>query len=114
VDWGDYSAAVRRWENVLGRPAPYPTEPGRAGQPRLAPVFVEWLMGLPPGWVTGVAGISRAAQLRALGNGVVPAQAATAVTLLLRDVLADHETRSSGDADRGAATVGDSAQVAAA
>ena len=96
VDWGQYTPAIRRWETVLGRPAPHPTEPGRAGRPRLAAVFVEWLMGLPAGWVTAVPGVSRAAQIRALGNGVVPAQAAAAVTLLLADLLteqtpADHE-----------------------
>ena len=90
VDWGEYAAAVRRWSSVLGRTAPYPTEPGRTGRPRLAAAFVEWLMGLPEGWVTGVA-VSRAAQLRALGNGVVPAQAATAVSLLLRDSLTDDD-----------------------
>lgn len=89
VEWGEYTAAISRWSSVLGRPAPYPTEPGRTGRPRLAAVFVEWLMGLPQGWVTGVAGVSRTAQLRALGNGVIPAQAATAVTLLLRDALTD-------------------------
>jgi hypothetical protein len=55
-------------------------------------------MGLPPGWVTDVPGISRSAQLRALGNGVIPAQAATALTLLLADVLIDHETQSDGGA----------------
>jgi DNA (cytosine-5)-methyltransferase 1 len=89
VDWGEYAAAIRRWETILGRPAPYPTEPGRAGRPRLAAAFVEWLMGLPDGWVTAIPGVSRAAQIRALGNGVVPAQAAAAVTLLLADLLAD-------------------------
>lgn len=41
------------------------------------------MMGVPPGWVTGVPGLSRAAQLRALGNGCVPQQAALAVELLL-------------------------------
>jgi DNA (cytosine-5)-methyltransferase 1 len=106
VDWGPYTAAIRRWQTVLGRPAPHPTEPGRTGRPRLAPVFVEWLMGLPPGWVTDVPGISRSAQLRALGNGVIPAQAATALTLLLGDILTDHETHSDGDADRGAGAEG--------
>ncbi|MFE1367230.1 hypothetical protein ACFW84_23745 [Streptomyces anulatus] len=40
-------------------------------------------MGLAPGWVTAVPGLSRAAQLKALGNGVVPQQAADAVRLLL-------------------------------
>jgi DNA (cytosine-5)-methyltransferase 1 len=48
----------------------------------LAPNFVEWLMGLPAGWVTEVPGLSRVAQLKALGNGVVPQQAALALQLL--------------------------------
>jgi DNA (cytosine-5)-methyltransferase 1 len=40
-------------------------------------------MGLPEGWVTGVPGLSRNAQLKILGNGVVPHQAALALGLLL-------------------------------
>ncbi|HEY0803897.1 MAG TPA: DNA cytosine methyltransferase, partial [Pseudonocardiaceae bacterium] len=87
VDWGVYAAAVRRWEQVLGRPAPFPTQPGRHGSPVLAPAFVEWLQGLEPGWVTGLA-LPRTAELRALGNGVVPQQAAHAVGLLLADLAA--------------------------
>jgi DNA (cytosine-5)-methyltransferase 1 len=87
VDWGVYAAAVRRWEHVLGRPAPFPTQPGRHGSPVLAPAFVEWLQGLEPGWVTGLA-LPRTAELRALGNGVVPQQAAHAVGLLLADLAA--------------------------
>lgn len=85
VDWGEYWPAVRRWEHVLGRPAPYPAEPGRHGRPVLAPVFVEWLQGLDPGWVTDLP-LPRTAKLRALGNGVVPQQAAYAVALLLADL----------------------------
>jgi len=41
------------------------------------------MMGLPEGWVTDVPGLTRAQQLRALGNGVVPQQAAAALRLLL-------------------------------
>jgi DNA (cytosine-5)-methyltransferase 1 len=44
---------------------------------------VEFLMGLPAGWVTDVPGLSRSDQLKALGNGVVPQQAAAAVRFLL-------------------------------
>ncbi|AUG78077.1 hypothetical protein CFP65_3276 [Kitasatospora sp. MMS16-BH015] len=40
-------------------------------------------MGLPEHHVTGVPDLSRAAQLHALGNGVVPQQAAHALRLLL-------------------------------
>jgi DNA (cytosine-5)-methyltransferase 1 len=41
------------------------------------------MMGLPEGWVTNVPGLSRKAQLKALGNGVVPQQGELAVRLLL-------------------------------
>ena len=75
--WGKYAPAVARWERILGRPAPIP-----AIDRKLNPVFVEWLMGLPAGWVTGVAGVSRSQQLKILGNGVVPQQAAVAFRLL--------------------------------
>jgi DNA (cytosine-5)-methyltransferase 1 len=80
--WGPYAEAVARWEQVLGRPAPPPTQPGRHGKPVLAPAFVEWLMGLDAGWVTDVA-LPRTLALRVLGNGVVPQQAAVALHLLL-------------------------------
>ena len=79
--WGDYAPAIRRWGRILGRPAPAPTEPGRNG-PRLSPRFVEWMMGLPAGHVTDVPGLARNAQLKALGNGVVPQQAALALSML--------------------------------
>ena len=39
-------------------------------------------MGLPEGWVTDVPGLSRNAQLKALGNGVVPQQALAALGLM--------------------------------
>lgn len=41
------------------------------------------MLGLPPGWVTAVPGLSRSAQLRILGNGVCPQQGALALRLLL-------------------------------
>lgn len=83
VDWGPFAAAVRRWELVLGRPAPAPTGPTTRGGQALAPAFVEWLMGLDQGWVTNVPGLTRNEQLHALGNGVVPQQAAHALRRLL-------------------------------
>jgi len=43
--------------------------------------FVEYIMGLPNGWVTDV-GLSRSQQLKILGNGVVPQQAYYALELL--------------------------------
>ena len=39
-------------------------------------------MGLPAGWVTDVPGVPRSMQLKILGNGVVPQQAALALRLL--------------------------------
>lgn len=84
VDWGVYSRAVLRWQQVLGRMVPPPTELSPKGKAVLAPAFVEWMMGLPEGWVTD-AGLSRSAQLKILGNGVVPQQAGLALLLMLRD-----------------------------
>jgi DNA (cytosine-5)-methyltransferase 1 len=39
-------------------------------------------MCLPAGWVTEVPGLTRNAQLKALGNGVVPQQALAALRIL--------------------------------
>ncbi|WP_435194875.1 DNA cytosine methyltransferase [Streptomyces sp. NRRL F-5630] len=79
-DWGVYAPAVERWEEVTGRRAPWATD----DRGRLPPEFVEWMMGLEYGHVTAVPGLSRPAQLKALGNGVVPQQAAHALRFLLR------------------------------
>ncbi|MGZ9830249.1 hypothetical protein ACXYTP_25375, partial [Tsukamurella ocularis] len=65
------------------RPAPAPTEPNRNRRPRLAAAFPEWMMGLPAGWVTDVPDLSRAEQLKAIGNGVCPPQAVAAIRELL-------------------------------
>jgi len=81
-DFGPYTAAITRWSAVLGRQAPPPTEPGTNGRPRLSPRFVEFMMGLPDGWVCDVPGITRTAQLKMLGNGVVWQQALLALSLL--------------------------------
>lgn len=45
-------------------------------------------MGLPEGWVTDVPGLNRNAQLKALGNGVVPQQALAALQLMELGVAA--------------------------
>ncbi|CAB5223997.1 Dcm Site-specific DNA methylase [uncultured Caudovirales phage] len=50
---------------------------------KLNPKFVEYMMGLPEGWVTD-CDISRAQQLKMLGNGVVPQQAQYAIQQLLK------------------------------
>lgn len=90
--FGEYSEAIARWEWVLGRPAPTPAEtPLRGTKPRLSAAFVEWLMGLNAGHVTGVdLALTREQTLRLLGNGVVPLQAAVAVYQLLLAVEAKH------------------------
>jgi DNA (cytosine-5)-methyltransferase 1 len=75
--WGQYADAIARWEPIVGRAAPDPTDDRR----RLNPRFVEWMMGLPDGWVTDAVD-GRSHQLRILGNGVVPQQAAHALTVL--------------------------------
>jgi hypothetical protein len=87
VDWGPYEAAVRRWEHALGCAAPPPAERVPGQRVRLAAAFAEWLMGIP-GWVTGITGIPRTAQLRIIGNGVVPQQAAAALRLLIQAAAA--------------------------
>ena len=75
--WGDYGAAIQRWEWVIGRAAPAPVT-----DDKLSSRFVEWMMGLPDGWVTDI-GLSRAQELKILGNGVVPQQAGAAYRWLL-------------------------------
>ncbi|MCX4571559.1 DNA cytosine methyltransferase [Streptomyces viridodiastaticus] len=71
----DYGPAIRRWERVLGRPAPSPTSPDARGNTRIAPEFVEWVMGYPAGWVTDLPNIPRPQLIKLGGNGVVPLQA---------------------------------------
>lgn len=56
---------------------------GKRGGQQLSPAFVEWMQGLPAGHVTAVPGLSRNEQLKMLGNGVVPQQAAAALIHLL-------------------------------
>lgn len=82
TEWSEYGPAIERWAVVMGRPAPHPVYQAPSGATRLNPVFVEWLMGLEEGRVTG-AGLPFGAQLKALGNGVVPQQAAHAIRSLL-------------------------------
>jgi DNA (cytosine-5)-methyltransferase 1 len=85
VAWGQYAPAIARWEHVLGRPAPAPTELAPRGGQRLSPRFVEFMMGWPDGWVTDVPGVSRNDALKICGNGVVTAQAAEALRRMLTD-----------------------------
>jgi DNA (cytosine-5)-methyltransferase 1 len=75
--WGTYAQAINRWERTVGRAAP------QAWVDKfINPLFVEWMMGLPEGWVTG-HGLTRSEELKMLGNGVVPQQASMALGYLL-------------------------------
>jgi len=62
VDWGKYASAITRWERIIGRNAPAPTT-RRNDRDRLNPVFVEFMMGLPEGHVTG-HGLTAAQELK--------------------------------------------------
>jgi len=86
--WGVYEGIVKRWERVIGREVPNPTEPtGRGGKQQLSVKFVEWLMGLPEGHVSNKQiGLRRIKALKCLGNGVVPQQAEIALRSLLEGV----------------------------
>jgi DNA (cytosine-5)-methyltransferase 1 len=81
--WGRYAAAIARWERITGKLAPAPAILNEDAGPRPAPAFVEWLMDLDAGWVTDPAlGLTHSQQLAALGNGVLPRQAAMALRAL--------------------------------
>jgi DNA (cytosine-5)-methyltransferase 1 len=88
TNWGKFEPAIRRWEAVIGRPAPEPTKPdGKDGNHRLSSKFTEWMMGLPEGWITDI-GLKRNDELKACGNGVVPQQAELALSLLgIKEIL---------------------------
>jgi len=85
VDWRQYEPAIRRWERITGRQAPNPTEVGPKGNVRLSAHFVEWMMGLPGGWVTDVL-TTRKDLFRTLGDGVLPQQAALAIGGLIDEL----------------------------
>lgn len=81
--WGRYAEAIARWEHITERAAPAPAILNEEKGPRPAPEFVEWLMGLPAGWVTGTGqGLTANQQNTALGNGVLPLQAVVALDAL--------------------------------
>ena len=74
--WRRYAHAIARWEHITERTAPEPAILNEEKGPRPAPEFVEWLMGLPTGWVTDPEhGLTANQQNTALGNGVLPLQA---------------------------------------
>lgn len=84
--WGRYAGAIARWEHITGREAPSPVLLHGTTAPRLAPGFVEWLMGLSLGWITGTElELTANQQMSALGNGVLPLQAIAALRSLRGD-----------------------------
>ena len=84
TQWGDYEPAIARWEAVLGRPVPVPYKPdGKNGQDRISVEFVEWMMGFDEDYVAALD-LSYNAKHRALGNAVVPQQAALAIRQLVQ------------------------------
>ena len=76
-EFGPYELAVRRWADIIGRPPPRATI-----NTGVNPPVVEWMMGLPGGWVSDIVP-STSAQLKMYGNGVVPQQAAYAMKTLI-------------------------------
>lgn len=54
------------------------------GRPRVTARFVEWMVGVPDGYVTDL-GLSYKQTIKLLGNAVVPQQAEYALRILLED-----------------------------
>ena len=79
----DYGPVIRRWERVLGRPAPAPTSPDGRGNLRVSPAFYEWVMGIAEGVITGHTDMPRPQQIKRAGNSVVTLQALAAYPALI-------------------------------
>ena len=88
----EYGPAIGRWETVLNREVPEDlTYHHENGSIKVSPEFIEWMMGVPPRWVTGVD-LSYTRKLELLGNGVVPLQAEHAYAILLERVTSNEKT----------------------
>lgn len=81
--WGDTAPAILTWALLTNRNPPPIVGDRPDYRAETTTEFIEWMMGLPAGWVTEVPGLTRNQQLKALGNGVVPQAAATALQDLL-------------------------------
>ena len=78
--------ALEHWAKVTGEPYPYPlyTTPTPDTEGSLSLGFVEWMMGLPVGYVsTPSLPLTRAERMMLLQTGTVPLQAAHAVAAAL-------------------------------
>ena len=76
--------ALEHWAKVTGEPYPYPlyTTPTPDTQGSATLTFVEWMMGLPIGYVsTPSLPLTRADRMHLLQTGTVPLQAAHAVAV---------------------------------
>lgn len=82
----DFGPAIRRWESILGRPAPTPATSSMTARPRDAlranPAFYEWVMGLNEGLITSHTDMPRPEQIKRAGNSVVTLQAVAAYRTL--------------------------------
>ena len=83
------SRALEHWEKVTGDRYPYPTYslPTTTAPARLSVGFVEWMMGLPVGYVsTPSLQLAHDQRMGLLYSGTVPLQAAHAVATGMRRV----------------------------
>lgn len=82
--------ALEHWEKVVGERYPYPLytlDPTTTGAGRLSLGFVEWMMGLPIGYVsTPNLQLPHGQRMDLLYSGTVPLQAAHAVATGMRRV----------------------------
>lgn len=64
------------------QPVPWDVD-AKTGEYRLSPVFTEWIMGLPSGWITDIPGIK---WFQLLGNGGAPPQVELALRSMVPEV----------------------------
>lgn len=78
------TGSLEHWAKVTGEPYPYPlyTAPTTGTQGSATLAFIEWMMGLPVGYVsTPSLPLTRAERMHLLQTGTVPLQAAHAVAV---------------------------------
>lgn len=83
------TGSLEHWANVTGEPYPHPlyttTTPDTEGSLSLG--FVEWMMGLPVGYVSApTLPLTRAERMHLLQTGTVPLQAAHAAAVGLKQM----------------------------